>query len=98
MAAARSAASVCNKSAPMDFVVLLILIASFAAFITVHVAVVVGLLARRQWWRAPIALVVLPLAPYWARTANMKWRTWIWLVCLLIYVAALVQSLRLAPP
>ena len=35
------------------------------------------------------AEVVLPLAPYWGFSADMKWRVWAWLGALLLYTVAI---------
>ena len=43
------------------------LVLAFATLVTVHVAIVLGLAWRYPRWRALAALVVPPLAPYWAR-------------------------------
>jgi hypothetical protein len=62
---------------PDERIVLALLVA-FAAFVTAHVALVVGLATRPPRWRAPVALVVVPLAPYWGARAGMHARVVLW--------------------
>ena len=47
------------------------LILAFATMATIHVAIVLGLAVRDPRWRAIVALVVPPLAPYWALQSGM---------------------------
>lgn len=64
---------------------------AFAAWVTVHVALVVGLARRHPRWRAPVALVVLPLAPWWGRAAGMRARAFLWVALVCVY--ALLRAL-----
>jgi hypothetical protein len=73
-----------------DVAVTLVLVLSFAALVTAHVAIVVGLVAKRPRWRAAVALLVAPLAPYWAFTGGMKARGSIWIGSVCLYAAALL--------
>jgi hypothetical protein len=57
---------------------LLLLLLSFAAFVTAHVALVFGLATRPPRWRALVALPALPLAPYWGARAGMHGRVVAW--------------------
>ena len=61
---------------------------AFALFITVHMAIVFGLVRRRPWWRGPVSLVALPLAPYWAWRECMRVRASMWMGALVVYVLA----------
>jgi hypothetical protein len=61
------------------------LAAVLVAFASAHVALVVGLASRRQWWRATVAAAVLPLAPWWGWAAGMRRRTIAWGASLLLY-------------
>jgi hypothetical protein len=61
------------------------LVVAFASLLTAHVALVAGLAVRSPWWRAPIAAVVLPLAPYWGGRAGMHARSVVWVVSALAY-------------
>jgi hypothetical protein len=77
-----------------DDAVSLGLVMAFATLATAHVALVVGLASRRPWWRAPVALLVLPLAPWWGRTERMHARTLTWLVSAAAYVVMLWLASR----
>jgi hypothetical protein len=70
-----------------DEVISAALVLSFASFVTAHVALVVGLLGRAPRWRAPVALVIAPLAPWWARKERMHGRVVAWVVAAAAYVA-----------
>jgi hypothetical protein len=69
-----------------------ILIAAFATLCTAHLATVVGLAARRPRWHAPLALVVPPLAPYWAAGQGMGGRAVIWIASGVLYAVARLLS------
>ncbi|APR86564.1 Hypothetical protein A7982_11913 [Minicystis rosea] len=71
-----------------DALVTLGLLLGFAGLVTVHVAILFGLLSRRRSGRALGALIVPPLAPYWAFTSDMRGRAVLWIVCAVVYVAA----------
>ena len=62
---------------------------AFAVLVTAHVAIVAGLFARTPRWHAPLALVLPPLAPYWAAREGMTARSLIWLVGIVVYGIAL---------
>jgi hypothetical protein len=66
---------------------------SFALAITAHLAIAVGLTRRAPRWRGPVALVVAPLAPYWAFQSGMRARGAAWLLAIVGYVVmrAVVQ-------
>jgi hypothetical protein len=71
-----------------DVVWLAIVLASFTLLVTAHVWIVIGLLRRRPRWRAPLALVLAPLAPYWAIRERMRLRGATWLAAALAYAVA----------
>lgn len=77
----------------LDAVLLGAMVLSFALFVTVHLALFVGLLARRPRWRAPLALVLPPLAPVYGARERMWARTVLWSVAVVVYVAARVTAL-----
>jgi hypothetical protein len=56
-----------------------------ATLVTVHVAIVLALAVRDPKWRALIALVVPPLAPYWAMRGGMVVRGGVWIGCAVLY-------------
>jgi hypothetical protein len=60
------------------------LVLAFAALVTLHVLLVLGLAARHPRWRALVALVVPPLAPWWGR-ATMRKRAVAWVVAAVGY-------------
>jgi hypothetical protein len=74
----------------VTLVLLIILIASFALLLTAHVALAVGLALQPPRWRALVALVVAPLAPYWGYLSGKRVWSLLWLVSLLAYVTARV--------
>jgi hypothetical protein len=59
-----------------------VLIGSFAAWGVLHVVVAWRLTLRRPWWRGAVALLVPPLAPYWAARSGDRWRATMWSVAL----------------
>jgi hypothetical protein len=61
------------------------LLLSFATAVTAHLTIAVGLLARVPRWRAPVALLLAPLAPYWAWREGMTARAVLWLVGVIAY-------------
>jgi hypothetical protein len=65
-----------------------LLVVSFATLVTAHVTIAFGLSRRAPWWRAPVAFVVVPLAPYWALRARMRVRAALWGVAALVYLYA----------
>lgn len=69
----------------MNLFVTLTVILSFATLLTAHVALVAGLVARRPRWRAPVAFVIVPLAPYWGFREHMKARAIVWSLALVVY-------------
>jgi hypothetical protein len=68
-----------------DDLLALALVASFALLVTSHVVLVAGLAARRPRWRAPIALVAAPLAPYWSARAGRAVWTAVWVASATAY-------------
>lgn len=70
------------------------LVVSFATWITLHVAVVSALARRMPRWRAPIALVIVPLAPLFAFRAGVKRRAIAWSASFVVYLVALALAWR----
>ena len=68
-----------------DLVLTVSVIAGFALLITAHVTIAFGLARRAPRWRALVALVIPPLAPYWALGARMWVRASLWLASVAIY-------------
>jgi hypothetical protein len=75
----------------------LILIGSFAALVTTHVALVAGLLRRRPRWRGVVGLLppLAPLAVYWAFRERLHLRAALWLAWFTLYIVALAAAYRL---
>ncbi|MET0593484.1 MAG: hypothetical protein ABW133_12340 [Polyangiaceae bacterium] len=59
---------------------------------TIHVAIVLGLAVRDPRWRAIVALVVPPLAPYWALQNGMLKRGIVWIGSVVLYSSLLGVS------
>ena len=66
----------------------------FAVAVTAHVAIATGLALRHPRSRGFVALVVPPLAPYWAFKSGMRARATAWLVAVVAYGLARVLFLR----
>src|SRR5690606_27351986 len=73
-----------------DIVVVGLVVLAFAVLLTVHVAIAFGLLGRRPRWRGLVALLVVPLAPFWAWRERMRVRAGLWAAAALVYVVARV--------
>jgi hypothetical protein len=67
---------------------------SFATLVTAHVAIVAGLARRPPRWRAAVAAVVAPLAPFWAARSGMHVRAVVWLMSAVVYGVALWVASR----
>jgi hypothetical protein len=65
---------------------------AFALLVTAHLAIVVGLVAKTPRWRALVALVFPPMAPYWAWREHMRVRAGIWAAGLVLYVVARIAA------
>ena len=69
----------------VTLLLLIVMVTTFALLITMHVALVGGLLFRPPRWRAPVALLVAPLAPFWGFADGMHVRSVLWLLALIGY-------------
>lgn len=76
----------------MDGTVMALIVLTFAAFCTTHVATSWSLGARGPWWRGAIAFVVPPLAPYWAIRGHLRRLSALWMGSLVAYVATRVLA------
>ena len=76
----------------VDTIVMVSIVASFAALVTAHVALCAGLVTRDPWWRGAIAIAVPPLAPFWGFREKLRARAILWLVAALVYVAARIAA------
>jgi hypothetical protein len=70
------------------------LVLAFAIGITVHLAIVVGLLRRRPRWHAVAGLLLPPLGAYWAFVARMRIRASLFVAAAIGYAALRVLALR----
>jgi hypothetical protein len=70
-----------------DLVLYLGTVLSFALVVSAHVGIVLGLAFRAPRARGLVALVIAPLAPYWAMREKMRVRACAWLVGLVAYAA-----------
>jgi hypothetical protein len=76
-----------------DEIVAGLLVLAFAVVVTSHVALVVGLAGRPPRWRALVALVVPPLAPYWGWN-GLRRRSVLWVVGAAAYLVLRVVASR----
>jgi hypothetical protein len=72
-----------------DTVILVVLVVAFATLLTVHVLLALGLARRPPRWRALVALVVAPLAPWWGWREGMRVRGVLWVASAVAYAVAL---------
>jgi hypothetical protein len=63
---------------PHDELIVGLLIVSLAAWGVLHVLIVSGLLATPPRWQGFVALVFVPLAPYWGARRGMWVRVVLW--------------------
>lgn len=61
---------------------------AFAWVTTAHLAIVAGLLRRASYGRAAAALLIPPLAPYWAWSEHMRIRLIAWIAGAIAYGVA----------
>ncbi len=87
---------IAEMTSRLDIFLMAILVISFAAAVTAHVTLILGLGARPPRWRALIAFVVPVLAPYWGFRERMVVRSSIWILALLVYVAARLAERSIA--
>ena len=77
-----------------DEAVVIGLVVAFAALVTAHLSLVTGLARRPPWWRALVALVVPPLAPFWGFREGLHVRSGIWLASAAAYVLTRIIASR----
>ena len=78
----------------MDLVLVALPSLAFAALVTAHVRLLCGLVVRPPRLRALWALLVPPLAPFWAYRERLRGWATIWIVALVAYgLSLLVASL-----
>jgi hypothetical protein len=77
-----------------DYVLAVCLIVGAAVLATAHVSIAFGLAVRGERWRAPLALVALPLTPYFAFRSRMFARALVWIASAITYAVARALSYR----
>jgi hypothetical protein len=73
-----------------DTAIFCVIVASFAALVTVHLTIVFGLFRKPPRWRAVVALVAPPLAPYFALRDGQRFRGAAFIGLFAVYVVALL--------
>ncbi|MGC4089833.1 MAG: hypothetical protein QM756_18495 [Polyangiaceae bacterium] len=77
----------------MDLFTMLLLSCALGALVTAHVALVAGLATQKPRWRALLALLLPPLAPYWGLEARRFGWSAAWIAAALVYAGSLISSL-----
>jgi hypothetical protein len=67
---------------------------AFATLVTAHVRLLFGLLTRPPRLRALWALVVPPLAPFWAYRENLRGWAMLWAFALVAYGLSLLFAIQ----
>ncbi len=72
----------------------MVLVGAVLVLALAHISIVVRLAVRQTpRWRALLALVVVPLAPWWAHRAHWQRQSYTWLLALVLYALALLTLL-----
>jgi hypothetical protein len=77
-----------------DAIVLISLVVAVASLVTAHVMLAFGLARRSYGWRALLAFILVPLAPWWGWREKMRVRSVLWLAAAITYVVTLPLALR----
>jgi hypothetical protein len=72
----------------------LVLLGSFAAIVTLHVSMLLRLASCPPRRRALAALLVPPLAPFWTYRNGQRGRALVWMGLVAVYALTLVLSTR----
>lgn len=75
-----------------DAITLGALLVCFATLVTTHVAIAARLLAHHPRYRGLLALVLPPLAPYWAHEKGWRVLSGLWVGAVIGYAAARVVA------
>ena len=75
-----------------DAIAYVAMIVGFATALTAHVAIAFALAFRTPRWRAPLAFVVPPLAPFFALRDGRRVAASFWLCGVVVYVAARLSA------
>ncbi len=65
---------------------------AFASFVTVHVALAAGLIARKPRWQGAVSLVIVPLAPVFGFSQRLRVRSVLWIALAVAYTFALWRA------
>jgi hypothetical protein len=77
-----------------DYLVLALLVVSFATLVTVHVFIAARLvLKQKPRWRGLLALIVPPLAPIWAYRTGWRRSSTLWVAAVLAYLVGRIAAL-----
>jgi hypothetical protein len=68
------------------------LAAALALFLAAHVTLVVGLARRHAPWRAVVALLVPPLAPWWGQREGLRVAVIAWCAALALYTVGVLVA------
>lgn len=71
-----------------------LLVIAFAALLTTHVTLTVGLARRIPRWRGVVAFFAPPLAPWWGWQENMRVRGVLWVVGAVCYATVFAFAIR----
>ncbi|MEO8799357.1 MAG: hypothetical protein ABI551_15815 [Polyangiaceae bacterium] len=69
-----------------DLVIVIIAVVSCALWMTAHVSILAALAVRPPRWRALVALLVPPAAPYFAFQSKLRGRAATWVVSAIVYL------------
>jgi len=83
---------VATFASSLDLALLGALSIAVGLHLVAHVTLVIGLLRRDPWWRGLVALFVPPLAPFWGYEARLRGRVTLWVVTLVVYLAAVTAA------
>lgn len=76
----------------MDLLLVVLPALCFGLLVTVHVYLSAVLMRELPFWRALLAFVVPPLAPYFAFVAKRRWLSLTWVVALVAYGVTLAAA------
>jgi hypothetical protein len=65
---------------------------ALTVFVAAHVALVAGLMRRRTWVSAAVALLVPPLAPWWGYREGLRVATIVWCAALALYAVGVAVA------
>jgi hypothetical protein len=77
-----------------DLLVFVATVVLFAVLVTVHVMLAIGLSRRAPRWRGPVALVIAPLAPWWAWREKMRAGVVLWVAVAVADFFCIALALR----